>query len=319
MLRYRTFRNTDPPILVSIWRSLGTQRYLAPNVSLDEFERFVFSRLYFDPAGLFIAYDGDEPAGFAHAGFGAAKQEFAISTELGVTCLIVLRPDCNNSDVAPGLLEQCEKYLTGKGAKVLYGGAIQPLNPFYLGMYGGSELPGVMETDTLACKTFDSSGYERVKSTLVFRGDLRSVESPVNRAQLQIRRRMSVQMKNDLSTSNWWEACTLGNFDLTRFDLMPKTGGESFSHVTVRTMMTPGESGPVRTVGLIELETQKSHRRQGLVSFLLTEAFHTLLRNGINTAEVQTMADNVAAVSLYKKLGFEQIDSGTVFRKEPKA
>ena len=37
-------------------------------------------------------------------------------------------------DVAAGLLERCEEYLYQRGAKVLYGGSIRPLNPFYLGL-----------------------------------------------------------------------------------------------------------------------------------------------------------------------------------------
>ena len=74
MLRYRTFRNTDPPTVVGLWRSRGDQPGLVQPVSVDLFEQFVFGRLYFDYAGLVMAWDGQQPAGFAHAAFGPNEQ-----------------------------------------------------------------------------------------------------------------------------------------------------------------------------------------------------------------------------------------------------
>ena len=150
MLRYRSFRNTDPPALVEIWRSRNGQPGLLQPMSVDLFEQFVLGRLYFDREGLQLAWDDDRPVGFAHAGFGPDETENHVVTELGTTCLILTRPDCDEVEVAAGLLARSEDYLRRRGAKVLYGGGIKPLDAFYLGLYGGSELPGILATDTLA-------------------------------------------------------------------------------------------------------------------------------------------------------------------------
>ena len=108
------------------------------------FEQLVFSKPYFDCAGLILAFDDGRPVGFAHAGFGPNENDSGISTDLGTTCLMMLEPGCSEAEVSAGLLERSEDYLRGRGAKVLYGGGMSPLNPFYLGLYGGSELPGVL-------------------------------------------------------------------------------------------------------------------------------------------------------------------------------
>jgi len=158
MLTYRPFRNTDPPVLTEIWRSRAGQRGLAQPVSPDLLEQLVFAKLYFDYDGLIVARDDGQPVGFAHAGFGPDEKQDRVCTQLGVTCLVLVRPDCAESEVAAGLLQQCEAYLWRRGAKVLYGGGIQPLNPFYLGLYGGSELPGVLDSDLVARRRYAAEG-----------------------------------------------------------------------------------------------------------------------------------------------------------------
>ena len=75
MLTYRTFRNTDPPPLASIWRSRAGQQALAQPLSVDLLEQYVFAKLYFDYQGLILACDDGEAVGFAHAGFGPDDDE----------------------------------------------------------------------------------------------------------------------------------------------------------------------------------------------------------------------------------------------------
>jgi GNAT superfamily N-acetyltransferase len=316
MLRYRSFRNTDPPALVEIWRSRNGQTGLPQSVSVDLLEQFVFSRLYFDRDGLQLAWDDDRPVGFAHAGFGPDETESRVVTDLGTTCLILTRPDCDQVEVAAGLLSRSEDYLRRRGAKVLYGGGIKPLNAFYLGLYGGSELPGVLATDTLFCQILLSHGYKEVERTVGFHGDLHTFEAPVTRQQMQIRRRMHVNVMHDPPARSWWDACTTGNFQLTRYEIVSQHGGPSLAHALVRNLELAVALGGGQSVGLMELHVDPRHRRQGLVTFLLTEVFHQLSRQGVVGVDVQTMLHNTAAVGLYRKLGFREANQGIVFRKD---
>ena len=72
----------------------------------------------------------------------------------------------------------------------------------------------------------------------------------------------------------------------------------------------------MHAVGLIDLEVCDAERRQGLATFLLSEAFRHFQTQGMTLVEAQTMQHNTAALGLYQKLGFEAIDHGAVFRKE---
>ena len=223
MLTYRTFRNSDPPVLAALWRSRAGQPGLLQPVSPDLLEQLVFAKLYFDYGGLLLAFDDGQPVGFAHAGFGPNAEGTWISTEVGVTCVVLVRPGCAEAEVAAGLLDRCEDYLRRRGAKVLYGGGLDPLNPFYVGLYGGSELPGVLDSDTIARQALAARGYQEVERTTILRRELSGFESLVDRRQMQVRRQMIVEVTIDAPTRNWWEACTVGEFDLTRFDLVPRT------------------------------------------------------------------------------------------------
>ncbi len=235
-IHFRHFRNSDPPALVDVWRSRAGQPELNPAVNVEIFQQFVLAKTYFDPEGLILACDGERALGFAHAAFGANDTEDGISTELGTTELLVVRPDCNAAEVAAGLLEHCEAYLHRRGAGVIYGGGIRPLNGFYLGLYGGSELPGVPESDRVAQQAFASHGYREIDRTLLFRRDLSTFEAVVDRHQMQIRRQMVVEVLIDPPLRTWWEACTLGMFDLVRFALVPRTGGSAVATATFRRM-----------------------------------------------------------------------------------
>src|SRR3972149_8161579 len=206
MLTYRTFLNTDPPILTSLWRSRAGQPGALQPISPALLEQLVLAKPYFDYAGLILAFQNDLPVGFAHGGFGPNEQFTALSFDLGVISIVVVRPDCNEAEVAAGLLAQCEQYLRNHGAKVLYGGRVQPLNPFYLGLYGGSEFPGVLDSDSIAQNLFTSHGYHEIERTRIMQIELSGFESVIDRRQMQIRRQMVVEELFDAPARNWWEA-----------------------------------------------------------------------------------------------------------------
>ncbi len=315
MIHFRAFCNTDPPAVAAIWRSRAGQPGLTQPVSADLIQQLIFSKIYFDPAGLVLAFDDGRPVGFAHAGFGPNEARDDIDTAMGVTCVVVVSPGHEGGTVSAELLARCEQYLRGRGAKVLYGGGIEPLNPFYTGLYGGSELPGVLETDREVCKLFLAHGYREIDRTVLVRRDLADFEVPFDRRQMQLRRQMVVEVTSDALPRDWWEACTLGDFDLTRFEVVPRAGGPAVANATFRAMEPIGSGGVGRRTGLVDLFVDPALRRRGLAVFLLSEAFRQFGRQGITVIEAQTMQHNAHALGMYRKLGFEQVGQGIVYRK----
>jgi GNAT superfamily N-acetyltransferase len=315
-LTFRTFRNNDPPVLAELWRSCAGQAGLVQPVTTELLDQLVFAKLYFEQGGLFIAFEDDRPVGFAHAGFGPNEDQRWISTETGVTCLLLVRPDCAAAgEAAAGLLERCEEFLRGRGTKTLYGGGLLPWSPFYIGLYGGSESPGVLDSDALGQQLYRNSGYEAVENTILLQRDLSGFESVIDRRQMQIRRQMIVEVTSDAPTRTWWEASVLGQFDLTRFDLLPRSGGTTVATAVFRSMEPTVTNALSRATGLIHFEVVTDYRRRGVAIFLLSEAFRQFIRQGIIMVDAQVPERDQTALGVMRKLGFQQVAKGTVFRK----
>ena len=65
---------------------------------------------------------------------------------MGAIAMLVTEPDEEDPELDQGLLLEAERYLRGRGAQVIYAGGQSPLNPFYWGLYGGSEFAGILGT-----------------------------------------------------------------------------------------------------------------------------------------------------------------------------
>src|SRR5437868_3888706 len=90
---FRRFRNTDPPALADVWNESLTSRGSFPLSTPALFERWVFSKPYFDPDGLILATEPDgRVIGFALAGFGPNPELAALSHDEGVIGAVLVRP-----------------------------------------------------------------------------------------------------------------------------------------------------------------------------------------------------------------------------------
>ena len=100
-------------------------------VSATLLEQFVFSKPYFDPAGP------DRGAPRRHAASASFTPASVRTTtarrwrpSMGTTYLLMLENGTREPDVADELLARARAYLRDRGATVLYGGGIRPLNAF---------------------------------------------------------------------------------------------------------------------------------------------------------------------------------------------
>ncbi len=279
-------------------------------------EQCVFGKLYFDYPGMILAMDDQRPVGFAHAAFGPNEPHNGTSHSTGVIPLVFVQPEFEETDLGDALLERCEQYLAQRGARVIFGGGFRPIAPFYLGLYGGCEPPGILESDAWLQTRLRGRAYQPWEEMLIFRLELSGFRPTVDRQQAQFRRRLLVQVIVDPPSSNWWEACTLGDFQLTRFELVERGGRVPLARAVVGAIEGADGFLPGPAVSLLDLEVDPAHRRQGLASFLLGEAFRHIAEQGIKGVEVHARQSNAAGLSLLGKLGFQQVGRGTVFRKE---
>jgi GNAT superfamily N-acetyltransferase len=315
-IRVRPFRNTDPPHLAEIWRSQSPQRGLVQPMSVRVLEEHVFAKPYFDRFGLSVATDErGQVVGFAHAAFGPSDDFSTLATDMGAIGMLLAAPDRPFEPIALPLLEASEAYLRSRGATLLYAGGIFPLNAFYLGLYGGSELPGILQSDARLLEFYRTQGYGEIGRVAVLQRELANFRPGVDRGQMQIRRGYRIEAVLDPPARSWWEACILGHADRTRFHLYPRSGNDPAASVTFWHIEPLASSWGMHAVGVLDLETAPSARRQGLATFLLGESLRQLQTHGATLVEAQTMVSNEAALQLYRKLDFHPVEEGIVLRK----
>jgi ribosomal protein S18 acetylase RimI-like enzyme len=287
-------------------------------LSVHELDVHAFGSVIFEAAGLIVAEREGRIVGFVHAGFGpelpvAATRPLQLCYELGTVAMLLVEPGLDDPELASGLLTAAERYLHARGTQVIYAGSLFPLNPFYWGLYGGSEGAGILSGHQAFHRTLIALDYEPVGSTVLLAADLSKTEPREPRAAV-IRRQTQCEWTEDALPAHWWEALALGEFALTRVRLLSKSDGAELARAATWDMCWFGrKDGSVR-VGLIDLEVAPQHRRKGYGRFLVGEILRRARESLASAVEVQTASTNQPALALYASLGFEPIDHATLYR-----
>ena len=314
MTEFRCFRNYDPPRLAEAWREANLGPRGMQPMTAAFLESAVFSKPYFEREGLIVAIDRGRLVGFAHAAFGPQADRRTIDTAVGTTMLVVVVPHPDAKAIGDGLLALSEAYLRGRGAQTLLGGGDATMRGFYFGLYGGADLPGILDSSPAMQDVFVRAGYQPAGRIAVLRRSLSGFRPAVNRHHLSIRRLTTLHVTDEPPRRHWWEAATTAGVALRRYELMCH-GNEVLGRLTTWDLMPLSAAWGVPAAGLIDFEVQPKRRKEGLGSYLLAETLHDLADEGVSVAETQVAEDNVAGLRLCEKLGFKTVDRGTVFRR----
>ncbi len=315
LIEYRSFLNSDPPELVRVWQSRPDRPGMMQPLSVSLLEMFVLSKPYFDRNGLIVAVDDGRPVGFAHAGFGPNRTNDQLSTDVGVICLVVTEPHAEEAVLQQELLQRCESYLQGRGALELRAGAHYPLCPFYLGLYGGSDMPGILVDGDSSQELYLRTGYVEVGRCLVFERDLANFRPSINRLQRQHGRQFQVLAQVNPESSTWWDACIFGPSDRIRFVLQAKEDGAVIGETTFWDMGPLSTRRHANAMGMISFRLLKTQRGQGLGEFLLGESLRQLQNSGITLIQAQVLQRREAAQRVLAKLQFHSTEEGVIFGK----
>lgn len=315
MIEFRCFRNDDPPRLADVWRSADLGPAAMQPMTSALLEAAVFSKPYFDRAGLIVALDDGRAVGFTHAAFGPGPDQTGIDTATGTTLLVVAEPHEAQAAIEDGLLARSEAYLRSRGAHVLYGGGSAAMRSFYLGLYGGSDLPGILDSSAGMQQVFRRGGYQEAERIAVLRRPLAGFRPPVNRLQLAIRRNTVLRVIDEPSRRTWWEAATTTGVALRRYELR-NAAEEVLGSASFWDMQPLAAAWGVVAAGLLHVGIEGPRRRQGLANYLVAEALHDLAQEGVGLVETHVAEANTAAMQLFGKLGFTASEHGTVFKKD---
>ncbi len=315
VVQYRRFRNTDPPGLADVWNDAFTGRGGVRLRTSSPLERHAFAKPYFDPEGVIVADEGGRCVGFAHAGFGANAAGTALDHESGVTCLVGVRMTHRRRGIGSELLHRAEDYLRQRGAKKLFAGPQHPVDPFYLGLYGGSELPGILASDPLAAPFLARNGYHPCRTVQVFQRSLAQPLKIVEPRFVAYRQRFELREDPRARLGSWWTECVFGLIEPLEFALVERSSGQRAARALLWEM--EGFSGiwGRPSVGMAGVEVRADLRRQAIGKFLIAQALRRIQEQYYEIVEAQAAEDNPAAVAFLRGLGFEQVDTGRLYEK----
>jgi GNAT superfamily N-acetyltransferase len=306
--------------LTRLWNLAVPRTATAHPLRVHELDTHAWGKPTFEADGLIVAERDGRIIGFVHAGFGpdlpaSPARPLEVSHEVGTTAMLLVEPDSDGDGLAQDLLAAAEDYLRARGSKVLYAGALFPLNPFYWGISGGSEGSGILSGHETFHRAAVAGDYKAAGSTVLLQADLGQAEPRDPRTPL-IRRQAQLEVVEDALPSHWWQNLAIGEFPLTDLRLVAKSDGQVLARAGTWEMRWFGrDDGRVRS-GLLDVHVPAEHRRKGYARFLLGEVFRRARANLVHGIEVQTSADNQPALALYHSMGFAPIEQATLYRKE---
>ncbi|AGA25954.1 GNAT family N-acetyltransferase [Singulisphaera acidiphila] len=316
MTNFRSFRNGDSPALAALWNRGIPEQGAARPLTGHEFDSHVISKSNFDANGLIVAERDHRVIGFAHAGFGPDEPvgpPNRLNFDIGTIAMLVVESGPEDVELETNLVLAAERYLRSHGAKVIYAGGQFPLNPFYWGIYGGSEYAGILSTHHGFLRAILRAGYEPVSETVLMEADLHRPEVREPRSPL-IRRVARVEVVEDSLPGNWWEALAIGNYRPTCFQLLAKADDRVLARATTWDMSWFGRRDNRLRLGLIGMGVDPEHRRKGYGRHLVAEILRRSRGEMISSVALQTRATNTPALELYQSLGFDPSETSILYR-----
>jgi ribosomal protein S18 acetylase RimI-like enzyme len=316
VVHYRTFRNGDPPRLVELWNQVFQGRGAAELPGTTLLEYHVFAKPYFDRDGLIFAFDNDVAIGFVHAGFGPDETEAKLDFGVGITLVLGVLPAYRRQGIGAQLLRRAEEYLRSRGAREFHFGPAPGRNPFYLGLYGGSESAGILASDPAADPFLTTFGYFPDQSFQVWQ---RRLDAPftLNDGRFPgLRRKYETRIVPRTGPTSWWRECVYGPLEMVEFRLEEKLTGKAVAIAAAWDMETYSQRWREAAVGLSQVEVRPDLRRQGLAKFLMDQLIRHLQDQCFLRTEVVTAPDNESANNLLMGLGYEQVDVGHTYHRE---
>ena len=314
MIEYRHFRNSDPPRILRLWQESQLGRGAATGLHCDEFDELVFAQTYFDPEGMILACHDDHVVGFVHAGFGANPDRSRLSTEEGVICAVMVHPLMRHQGIGRELVRRAEVYLRQRGSTRIFAGPAEPRDPFYSGIYGGSQSAGFLESDPAAAPFFASMGYAPVETHLIFQRLLGTgAADPVGVRLVNVRRTTRLTALNQEPKSWWWQT-RIGRLDAMHLALIPRAGGAPLARITVIGLDRYVNTWQTRAIGLLSLYVTEANRQKGYGQALLVEVCRRVRDDMVQLAEGHALKTDTAGLAVLESAGFEQIDVGHVYR-----
>lgn len=313
MIALRPYQNGDSPRLVALWNTQPPLRGRLQPLTVGLLEQYVLSRPYFDPRGLLLAERDGQLAGWVHAGFSLTDRAGELEHHDGLICQLLLEAGSPDPAVATALIDGALGYLRERGAVQFYAGAIGFCAPFYLGLYGGSRLPGVLHDDHLFANSLRAGGFREQRPVEIWQRDLRTFRPPVDRELLAMRRQLQFRTIDEYQSTRWCERCALAWSEPTLIEAVLSRSHAEAAQMVFWDMAPLSANWGGRALGLASYSLGATEKPETVATCLLAEVVREFQTQGVATVEVQVEAEEVLLRSVVRRLEFQLVDHGSQF------
>ena len=311
MIEYRPFHNSDPPQIVDLWHQCYLGRGAAEGFTGDAFEYLIFSQPYFEKPGLIVAVQEGRIVGFVHAGLG--DQNHPTERHAGVICMLMVHPKFRRQGIGRNLYEHASRWLQEKNATSITVGSVPPVTPFYVGMYGGAQPLGFLESEEDAAPFCAALGLQEKTRIASYQRDVQNSRDPISVRHVQNRRKFQLRLQvRDVPDSPWW-ITRIGRLDAISAILEPKMGGEPVAWAECYGLDLFVGKWNARAVAVNDIFVPEDNRKQGYGQTLLLELAARMKRELVDILDAYAFESNEAGMKLLESGGFSRVDTGVVY------
>ncbi len=325
-MKLRTFANSDARILLTLWQA---KREENPNfftsMTSERLENQILGNILFDPQGLIIAFDDDQPLGFIHVSFAPNGRGTDIDPRIGILFSpIVPAQTPDRQRVIEELIRAGERYFQARGTQRWFAGGYANASPFYTGLYGPCNPDGILESDQPVIDALKSSGYSLFSSSCLFQVMLNQYEMGIDQKIHETRRHYSTQRMSRWTPPNWWEANVYRSFFSYEWNVFdrkrmqqPIAGAVLHQMLPIQSRNAPNPNASNDLV-LAYIGVDEKLLRQGIATFLFTEMTADIIGGAIYPVVIYNVVPKMdqRLIAFLQKQGFQQKETVLSFCKE---
>lgn len=268
-----------------------------------------------------LAFEENIPVGYVHTTLAPADNGHTLDNTAGHICFLCVDPQYHNvSGAAVSLILASEDYLSGLGAKKIFGGSPSPSAPFYTGFYSGGEAVGILHSDTAIINAFREANYHVHQKTVWFHFDLRKYSSDRTVDEVGYCAELAIEIHEVAAAKTWWEGCIHANgiwFDAVAHQVPLN---RPIARLRMRVAYPDTENilamyGGTWLASLMELRVHPEFANEGTKKYLLEEAIRYFAAQNQVVQIGAHVTEGSPLFALLHGQSWRERDSGFVFVK----
>lgn len=308
MARYaiRSFKHgffaSDLTKVVNLYNVSMISVYGYHPVTIEQFEDRIVKSIKFKPHLFLVAHIGDDIVGMCH---GAVVRE-AGQGDAGVIEMVAVHPKHQSRGIGTSLVLETLKLLRKEGVSYVDGGGTYPFSPFYSTMLDGSERSGPEITNKSFLKILEKMGFKYGRRSLIMRANLSAGLPPLS-DELQDILKASHYSVEARKAKNTWLDFVFRGWALNDSSLFDSSSRELLSRAIFGLMPGLSRFEKKNVYAVFGVNTPANKRCKGLATVHFRELRKYLKSIGGSFMELHCYEDNLPAIKLYEKSGFQEV------------